>query len=404
MLLKIVAFFESVVLFLGTFVGSFFGVQDRETKALTERLGGFVCGVCHPNGDYELLREGGFNWVRFDVPYPFDRDGSVSGSYRAFRERAEAYRDEGFRVMAITPYPGSYREIGGLDVRDSGSYAGIRDVTRWLFNDLKDVCGAFQITNEMGVDAFTYPLTLEEAATFIGIQLQALYPIKGDFPVGYNSASLNEKLHALMQPYLQFCDYVGIDMYFGNTGKGNAWDYIGRVEKLHRITRLPVIVQEFGFLSEGKPKTAEEKAEILASYGYDSEEAAKADIDNFLAKLPDAFRLRLEQSYPNKEDWGDAIFGGMSGHFYREVPGKTYRGYSHTPEGQAQFYNDLLPKLKKLNCLAGMTVYCCQDGSVCWYCGQAGCPYETRWGLIDESGQPKPAFETVKKYFTQWGK
>lgn len=398
MFLKIVAFFESIVLCLGTFLGSFFGVPDRDTQALVDRLGGFICGVCHPNENYDLLREGGFNWVRIDIPYPFNRDGSVSGSYRAFRARAAAYQKEGFKVMAITPYPASYRETGGLDVRDSASHAGIQDVTRWLFNDLKDVVGAFQITNEMGVDAFTYPLTLEEAAVFIGIQLQALYPIKGDFPVGYNSAGLNEKLHSLMQPYLPFCDYVGIDMYFGNTGKGNAWDYVSRVEKLHRITRLPVIVQEFGFLSEGKPKTAEEKAAILAEYGYDSEEAAKADLDNFLRKLPAAFRLRLEQSYP-KEEWGDAIFGGMGGHFYREIGSKTYRNYPHTPDGQAQFYDDLLPKLKKLNCLAGLILYCCQDSSVCWYCGLPGCPYETRWGIVDESGAPKPAFDVIAKHF-----
>jgi hypothetical protein len=33
---------------------------------------------------------------------------------------------------------------------------------------------------------------------------------------------------------------------------------------------------------------------------------------------------------------------------------------------------------------------------MCYVCGQADCPTETRWGLVDSNGDPKPAFYAVQ--------
>ncbi|MBQ7543077.1 MAG: hypothetical protein IJT44_12390 [Clostridia bacterium] len=399
MLIRITAFLQSVLLTVSCFFCSIFNLPDARVDAFIAQNGGFIRGICHPNENYDLLEDGGFNWVRFDIPYPYNADGSVSGSYLAFKRRAAAYAERGFKVMAITPYPKSYIDIGGFDPVDPDNIEKTQQIALFLLEDLRDVCGAFQITNEMGIDAFTYPLTHEQAITFIGVQLEALAEVKGDFPVGYNSAGLSEWLHKGMRPYHRYCDYVGVDLYSGNTGKATARDYVKRIGRIYRITHLPVILEEFGFLSEGRPKTAEEKAQILSQYGYASEAEAAADIENFVQKLPAAFRQRLNESYP-KDEWADAVFGDLSNHFYCEIGQQgTYGGFAHTPEGQAQYYADLLPRLRKMKCLAGMIIYCCQDGSVCWFCGLEGCPSETRWGLVDSTGVPKPAFETVRQCF-----
>ena len=91
-----------------------------------------------------------------------------------------------------------------------------------LYNDLKEITGAFQVTNEMGLDTFTKPLTLEEAAVFIGIQPDALDKVTENFPIGYNSADMSRNLHKRMKPYLWYCDYAGIDLYTGNVDDARA--------------------------------------------------------------------------------------------------------------------------------------------------------------------------------------
>ncbi len=399
MWIRFVSLLQTFLTLLSCWFCSFLNLPNARVEDFIARNGGYVRGVCHPNENYDLLADGGFNWVRFDIPYPYNADGSLSGSYLAFKERCRGYAEHGFRVMAITPYPKDYINIGGFNPVEPENIEKTQQIAVFLLEDLRDVCGAFQITNEMGIDVFTLPLTHEQAIEFIGVQLEALDPVKGDFPIGYNSAGFVEWLHKGMRPYHRYCDYVGIDLYTGNTSNVTARDYTRTISRLHRLTGLPVILEEFGFLSEGTRKTDAEKAQILAQYGYASEAQAKADIDNFVKKLPAALQARLKESYEPSQ-WGDAIFDNMGDHFYRQIASTaTYRGYPHTPQGQAQFYADILPRLKKLKCLAGVILYCCQDSSFCWFCGFEGCPSETRWGILDPTGKPKPAFDAVKAAF-----
>lgn len=396
---RLLAWLQSVLTVITCVFCSFLNLPNARVESFIEQNDGYIRGICHPNENYDLLTDGGFNWVRFDIPYPYNADGSVSGAYRAFKERCRGYKEHGFRVMAITPYPKSYIDVGGFNPVEPENIEKTQQIAVFLLEDLRDLCGAIQVTNEMGIDTFTYPLTREQAIEFIGIQLEALDKVKDGFPIGYNSAGLSEWLHKGMRPYHQYCDYVGVDLYTGNTSDATARDYLKRISRIHRITGLPVILEEFGFLSAGAPKTDAEKAQILSQYGYASEAEAKSDIDNFVKKLPSAFQQRLRESY-EPSAWGDTIFGDLSNHFYRQIAQTgTYRGFPHTPQGQAQFYADILPRLRDLRCLAGVILYCCQDGSVCWYCGLEGCPSETRWGIVDAEGVPKPAFDAIKACF-----
>ncbi len=404
--MQIVQWFETVFLIfslLFTSISGYLNGTNNAAAELQEKTDGYIYGVCHPDENYELIEDVGLGWVRFDIPYPYNADGSISDSYIAFKNRAKGYADQGIKVLAITPYPRSYFEIGGFDPSADENAQRTKDIAVFLCNDLRDVIGGIQITNEMGVSTFTYPLTLEQAAKFIGIQAEALSEVKGDLIIGYNSSGEAEELHNLMKPYLQYIDYVGVDLYYGTWYGGELRDYVAAIRKVNQMTKKPIILAEFGYISAGEPKNEAERAEILARYGYDSETAARADIENFVAKLPDALKTHVYEEYPDPETWGDAVFLDMDKHFYGYL-NEAITGITHTPEGQADFYRELLPALKEIKCVAGFFVFCWRDSPSCWYCGQTDCPYETAWGITDLNGEPKPAYYAIKDTLTTFEK
>ncbi|MBR3094716.1 MAG: hypothetical protein IKH12_03905, partial [Clostridia bacterium] len=46
----------------------------------------FICGVCHPSDDIELIKGANIGWIRVDIPYPFNEDGSVSPYYKLWKK------------------------------------------------------------------------------------------------------------------------------------------------------------------------------------------------------------------------------------------------------------------------------------------------------------------------------
>lgn len=399
--MKIIAFLESIILTISCFFGSIFNLPDKNVQTLIEQNGGFIYGICHPNEDYEKLGEAGLKWVRFDIPCPFDKNGNIRQAYINFKERCRGYAEHGFKVMAVTPYPRDY--IADMDFNPIDDIEKTKELAVFLYNDLKDITGGFQITNEMGLVGFMHPLTIEEAALYIGVQLEAISEVKDDsFPIGYNSADLiqvSRELHKLMKPYLKYCDYVGIDLYTGNQGDAAPKDYAKKVKKLYRMTNKPIIIEEFGFWNAGGPKSAEEKTEILGIYGYSSEAEAIADGENFINKLPVQFRNTLKLEHPDEEEnWPELVFGQYSNHFYGESSAETINNIPHTPEGQAEYFKEVMTELRNVNCLAGMIIYCCQDMEACFACGHTWCPFETRWGIFDINGNPRPAYYAIKEF------
>jgi hypothetical protein len=45
----------------------------------------------------------------------------------------------------------------------------------------------------------------------------------------------------------------------------------------------------------------------------------------------------------------------------------------------------------------GVFFYRWEDQERCWACGSPDCPMETRWGLVDLEGKPKPAYHAFKE-------
>ena len=231
-----------------------------------------------------------------------------------------------------------------------------------------------------------------------------MYPQRGDILIGYNSGGPEAKLHALLRPYHRYCDYVGVDIYLGCFAgvPGTLWMFEAVMRCLWAMTGKPIILQEFGYIGGGAPKTKAQRREILRSYGLEKETDARPVIGEFVGRLPKTFQHFIRHDGNNDPSrYFDLVFrSDYRQHFYKEMPRLTrIPGYPHTPEGQEKFYDDLIPRLYRLSFAAGLMVYCWSDAEVCGYCGQPDCPVETRWGLADCEGNPKPSFYAVKRQF-----
>lgn len=379
-----------------------FAIPDRSYDSLRLRRD-FVCGVCHPDENYDLLKEGNIGWVRFDVPFPFDENGAETQSYKAFKERCRGYAERGIKVMAVTPFPAAFLE-NGIDCRKESDEGEIMRISKFLYDDLRPLCGGFQIANEITIPRFTLPFTVKEGAKFLGLCMKAMYPHDRDFLVGYNCAGPAADLNHYMKPWLQYADYVGLDMYLGCffNAPGFMWMLDALVRYLWSLTGKPVLVEEFGYIGAGAPKTAEEKKKILARYGISSKKEALADPETFISRIPQRLRNEaLKRAGGDPLECAKLVFGGeLKNHLYSELPPTTkIPGYDHTPEGQAKFFTDAITMFYNKKYVVGTIVYCWKDSDMCYVCGNDDCPTETRWGLVDCDGKPKPSFYAVKDVY-----
>ena len=380
---------------------------DKEIETTMETAGGFIKGVCHADPDYELIKEANIEWFRDDIPFPYDSKGKISKSYKQWKKEAKRYVKQGIKIFGITPYPHDYIDYG-LDPRDPENKEAIQDIARFYVEDLKGIVGAFQITNEMGVDRFTYPLTMEEARDFIGMQLEAMYPIRGDILIGYNLTAQSLFPYVLplkMKEYHQYCDYVGMDIYMGcfEPVLKNADQFVTVLGLIRRLTGKPVILCEFGYISLGEPKSDKEKQAILQKYGYNSEKEARANIDDFINNLPEEFRNEFDRYADETPEYRAQMMFDIefSNHLYCELDeGMGLYGFPHTYEGQAEFFRYVIPKIRELDYVIGTIVYCWSDSGACYVCGQEDCPVETKWGLVDGNGNPKPSYYAVQEAFS----
>ena len=378
----------------------FKSASSPEVERLRRRTGGFIKGVCHCWEDYGRIQDAGLGWEREDIPFPFDKDGNLTERYLSRKEEWRRHRESGVRIFALTPWPNHYA-ANGVDPRLPENEARIREIAVFMLNDLRGIVDAIQVSNEMGVPRFTRPLTVAQGARFIGIQLAAMYPHRGDILIGYNSGGPQCDLHDKMRPWHQYCDYVGLDMYVGCFTPAANWMYVfeALLRYLWSLTGKPILLCEFGYLGGGVPRTKAEKRAILQRYGVSSEREAREKIDMVMENIKKLNPKMYDYAVTHASGgYADFLFKlDYCNHFYSELPRTTViRKYPHTPEGQAGFYRDIFPRLAKLPFLLGAFVYCWQDSERCCVCGQDDCPTETRWGLVDMQHNEKPSYYAVR--------
>jgi len=344
------------------------GKEEDRSAAVQE----FIVGIStHPEADVELIQEAGIGWVRSHFPFPFEDRlyGSVGEEYRRAKKQAERWIEQGLRVMGTTPEAGIATrrpDASGRLTRtwhrhapewcgELGSEEFVRNyegVCAWLARDLQGITSLWQIANELDHPTFAGPLSPRQVCELIeagarGLRAGDPVPLLGQNPAGTEPTSyyLIGRLSGTAHSEL---DYCGIDGYPGTWEAGGPEFWADRIAELHDLTGQPVLVNEWGFSSKGEVMTEEE----AGSGAYPCE----------LRKWA--------------HTWGDG----------------------HTPEGQAEFVRQAFDAFRsQREHFIGAFFYRWEDDERCYPCGSPDCPTETRWGLVDLEGRPKPAYYAFKE-------
>ncbi len=325
----------------------------------------------YPDADRDLLEEAGIGWLRRGFPFPFeDRvGGEVTESYTRTKAKAQELREDGFRLMGVTPGPGiaTYEtdEEGELTRRwhsrlpqwagepGSGELLETYEQTcRWLADDLGDLVSAWQVANELDIPVFAGPLNPREACDLISAGARGLKNADDSLLVGFNlTAGWSKTLYFFGYLYGRGdgpLDYCGLDGYYGTWQRGGPEQWAERIDIAHDWSGKPVLVNEWGFSSAGGPVTEEERTSDAS----------------------------VCETHKWKNTWGAG----------------------HNPEGQAEFVEAAFDVFaERRHKLIGLFFYRWEDQAECWQCGDPDCPAETAWGLVDLEGNPKPAYHEFKR-------
>ena len=362
------------------------------------KTGGFMKGVCHPGQDRELLLAAGLCWVRRDIPYPLTAGGELTDGYKAYKKACEYYTERGIGTIGITPYPRAFIEAG-IDVREPENLPRAAEVCAFLACDLAGMVRCFQVTNEMHILQFRAPLEEAQSMRFIIACTRGVRQGDPSAAVGHNSVD---------EHWLPLCreieretggtDYAGLDCYDGTWGVGGPYTYVEKFYKVYEQTGRPVVLMFFGFATKGGfiDHQNDEIGKYLKSRGFRDFDDVEARMEEYIATLPAPMAETARRCSP--EDRRRYVRGG-----WEHLLKKWYstNPIVHTPEGQAEFYRRLLPKLLSHPKVCGAILYCWQDSRTCFTCGADDCPCETAWGLLDCDGNPKPGYFAVKECFTK---
>ncbi len=306
-------------------------------------------GVCHPRKRLDLMKEAGVQWLRCDMPFPFEgKVGNASQGFRSFYDQVSTWHQAGFKVMGVTPYPRGWKVDAGTP--GSKEFLDIYEkACQFLASELGDMVPGWQISNELNLESFRHPLTEEQAIAFAKHGGAGINQGNPSALVGVNMAGFSEsalRMYAELYPNdMAEFNYIGTDGYFGSWENGGPDEWHEKLSLLYEKTGKPIIIQEFGYASKGKVKTPEERAK-------DNHEVKK---------------------------WGYAWSDG------------------HTPEVQAEYLEETYKIFMDTPTVLGAIWYCWSDHEKCWNCGAEDCPCETAWGLVDVNEVPKPAYHAFSR-------
>lgn len=326
----------------------------------------------YPSADRGLLREAGIGWLRQSFPFPFrDRvGGELTEEYVERRERVRELAAEGFRILGVTPLPGiatrERDEEGRLEWRrwnprvpDWCGPPGTERFARtygetcaWLADDLHGQVPVWQVANELDIPPFAWEMNPRQSCDLIVAGARGLKDADGSLTVGFNLTAGRGKTYYFLGYFYGrtdgLLDYCGLDGYYGTWQPGGPESWAERIAEVHALTGRPLLINEWGFSSAGGVMSGEEAEQ----------------------------RLSTCQTHRWRNSWG---------------PG-------HNPEGQAAFVRQAFDVFAEhRDQLLGLSFYRWEDQDECWQCGEAGCPAETAWGLVDRDGRPKPAFHAFKE-------
>jgi hypothetical protein len=315
--------------------------------------------------DLKLIREAGIGWLRTGIK-GFDQEKFLAGekqpeAYCRMREKISDLRKSGFHFMGLTPTPHQMSAQAGAP--GSPEYlANYRRICAFLASEFLGLIDYWQVANELDIWIFRGALTLGESVQFLKAGLRGIKETDRSLKVGVNITLFPSKPGEVdgntdqhegvfiaegiyRDPDLDV-DYAGFDSYPGTWREGGAESWHDYLDAFHDLVQKPIIIQEFGYSSAGEMMTEAEQK---------------------------------RGAYPCEvRKWRFAWKGSHTPLIQADFIAESYRIFAHKPY------------------VLGATYYCWKDPASCWQCGSSDCPAETAWGLIDQKGNLKPSYHSLK--------
>src|SRR5208283_1338824 len=202
------------------------------------------------NPNYQMIKDAGIGWVRLGFEFPFEDKigGKLSDKFLKKLDEARKVKTFGLRIVGVTPLAGimAYEEkdkktawrphipawAGSID--SDNYYDTYEKGCEELGRQTKGLVEMWQVSNEMDIDVFRGPLSVEQAERFMIAGARGLKKGNPEAKADINPAGLEggERIFRdiYSKPDNPF-DYAGIDGYFGSWSPGGPQDWIPVIEK-----------------------------------------------------------------------------------------------------------------------------------------------------------------------------
>jgi hypothetical protein len=331
--------------------------------------------------NFGLLRDLGIKWVRLEIGIPYsEKRGEISQEFLHNMETIKRYADNGFKILAVSVLPGSYRHNPETDKiewhTDLPEWMGSYDSDEF-YENLKKGCAEtgrltkglvdfWQIANEPDAEMFTGPFNDEQLAKFLVSVAQGILEGNPDARNGINPACLRDRTRWLVNEVYNRKDspfhYLGLDCYFGSWQEGGPQDWIAYINEMHELTGKPIIINEWGYSS------------LQSSPVTDPITISKEVREN----SDGGYEICIPKEWINSWDTG------------------------HSDEVQAKYIRECIKIFAESPYVIGNFFFRWNDTEICWRCGQVDCPAECAWGIVDKDEKPKPGYyalqESIKEF------
>ena len=330
-----------------------------------DRIRGVVYAYS-PLERWDLVKGLGTDWIRLNVPFPWEDDmnGKISPRWEAVKAKIRSAHDTGLKVMPSTPTIFGYPEGICGKIGTPEFFKNVRYATAFMAEDLGDAAPLlWQCMNELDIPTFSGNIPTDICVEACRESARGVMDANPGACCGTNFASwreesrrIGEKLFRGDHPF----GYVRDDQYFGSWQGGSVEDWPAVLDGMWDAFGMPILVNEWGYSSGGVTLTPEE-----------------------LVNCPD-----------NPEKLEPVCYHHA---WCNEMPG------GHNEDVQAAYMARGLEIFAEHPHVMGNFMFCFSDAMTCWHCHHENCPAECYWGLCDVNCVPKKAYyaarDTIRRLY-----
>ena len=188
----------------------------------------------------QLLKGSGITYVRLVFSYPFGTDGvTPNPAYLMTKKTARRFYDAGIKVMAQSFWPGGrgyddqtgtikwFSNLPGFynDFDDDYFYKTVKTATKFMAEDLKDICSTWLISNEIDINTYTGDMTFDQIIRYVKAATDGVRTGNPESSCGVNL--LTEVWEAYSLKFVNALygenptlDWLGLDGYYGTLQQG----------------------------------------------------------------------------------------------------------------------------------------------------------------------------------------